>query len=55
MDREECKNRTNKSPDNMVSPDLSYTTTASLGNPKTAEAQGDLKSNLISVIEAFKE
>ena len=40
----------------MTSLEHSYPTTASPGYPSTAEAQeNDLKSNLIKMIEAFKE
>ena len=40
----------------MASPECSYHTTAGTGNPNTTKAQeNDLKSNLIKMIEAFKE
>ena len=45
-----------KSQGNVPPSELSYATTASLGYPNTTEAQeNDLKSNLIKMMEVFKE
>jgi hypothetical protein len=46
----------NKSQGNMTPPKHSYSTTASPGYPNTTETQENyLKSNIIKMIEAFKE
>jgi hypothetical protein len=51
-----CKNTINKSQGNMPLPEPSFPTTASYENFHTSESQeNDLKSNLMKMIEAFKE
>jgi hypothetical protein len=56
MVKGQYKNTINKSQGNMGPPEPSYGTTASPGYSNTAEAQeNDLKSNLMKMIEAFKE
>ena len=50
------KNTINKSQGNMAPSEHSYPTTPSPGYPNTTKTQeNDLKSNLIKMIEAFKE
>jgi len=50
------KKTINESQGNVTPPENSYSTTARLGYPNTTEAEeNDLKSNLIKMIEAFKE
>ena len=39
----------------MASPETSYPATASPGYPNIAKVQDDLKSNLIKMIEAYRE
>ena len=50
------KNTTNKSQDNMAPPEHNCPTAASPGYPNTTiTEEDDLKSNFITMIEAFKE
>jgi hypothetical protein len=56
MLKEQHKNTINKSKGNMVPPDPSYPPITNPEYPNETEAQEkDLKSNLIKMIEAFKE
>jgi hypothetical protein len=55
MAKRQCKNTVNWSQGNMESSELSYPDTAIPGYPNIAKTQDDLKSNLIKMIEAFKE
>ena len=56
MTKGQHKNITNKIQDTKALPEQSYSTIASPGYVNTMEAQeNDLKSNLIMMIEAFKE
>ena len=56
MAKGQHKNTVNNGQGNTAPKELNYVTTASPGHPNTAEAQeNDLQSNLIKMIEAFKE